>query len=213
MNVTADAPSRQVFINCPYDPKYRDTFYAVVFAVMSCGFDPRSALEAEGSGNQRFIRILDLVRECSLGIHDLSRVELTKKGLPRFNMPFELGLYVGAKHFGDDHQQKKDFLILEGRRNQCQNSCSDLGGVDPMNHGGYPMKAVEHVRTWLNNHVQKGLPGPKALRRDYKSFNDDLPSIMADWSIQLKEAKFQDFKKAVRQWLSLKEKLAASGVS
>jgi len=209
MHVVTDAPTHQVFINCPFDQKYRDTFYAVVFAVMRCGFEPRSALEAEGSANQRYNRILELIRACPLGIHDLSRVELTKKSLPRFNMPFELGLYAGAKHFGDAHQQQKDFLILEGRRNQCQDSCSDLGGVDPMNHGGRPMKAVEHVRTWLNTHVQKGLPGPKALRGDYTSFNKDMPSIMADWRIRLNEVSFQDFKKAAGKWLALKEKLAA----
>jgi hypothetical protein len=89
----ADNLEKQVFINCPFDPGYRATFDAIVFAVLHCGFEPRSALEAGGSGQQRFDRLLVLIGACPLAIHDLSRVELSGKNLPRFNMPFELGLF------------------------------------------------------------------------------------------------------------------------
>jgi len=32
--------------------------------------------------------------------HDISRTELNEHSLPRFNMPLELGLFLGASRFG-----------------------------------------------------------------------------------------------------------------
>ena len=41
----------------------------------------------------RLLKILCIIGECRLGIHDISRTELdAASGLPRFNMPLELGL-------------------------------------------------------------------------------------------------------------------------
>jgi hypothetical protein len=63
-----------VFINCPYDPEYRDNLNALLFAVCDCGFYPRIALESADSGELRFSKICELVRQCRYAIHDLSRV-------------------------------------------------------------------------------------------------------------------------------------------
>jgi hypothetical protein len=41
-----------------------------------------------------------MIGECDYGIHDLSRVEVDAGGIPRFNMPMELGLHLGARLFG-----------------------------------------------------------------------------------------------------------------
>ena len=41
-----------------------------------------------------------LISASPRSIHDLSRVELGENELPRFNMPFELGMALGAKRFG-----------------------------------------------------------------------------------------------------------------
>ena len=43
--------SKRVFINCPFDPDYRELFEAIVFAVLHCGFEPCSALEAAAHGD------------------------------------------------------------------------------------------------------------------------------------------------------------------
>ena len=52
-------------------------------------------------------------------IHDISRTELDKKtSLPRFNMPFELGLFLGAKKFGAFDQSKKRTLILDKKKHR-----------------------------------------------------------------------------------------------
>ena len=87
-----------VFINCPFDEAYWPIFEAVVFCIVDCGFVPRSGLEFTDSGTVRIHHLRDLIRSCKYAIHDLSRVEVsTSSLLPRFNMPFELGLDLGAR--------------------------------------------------------------------------------------------------------------------
>ena len=46
----------------------------------------------------RLARIVSLIDECDLSLHDISRTELNPNRLPRFNMPFELGLAMGRKY-------------------------------------------------------------------------------------------------------------------
>ena len=76
-----------VFINSPFDTSYERQFVALLAAIISIGRTPRCVLEVPG-GPGRLSKIFDLLRECEVSVHDLSRV-----GLPaRFNMPFELGL-------------------------------------------------------------------------------------------------------------------------
>ena len=88
---------RQVFINCPFDAEYLPLFRIIVFVVNACGYHVRCALESQDAGEVRMVKILRLIRECQFGIHDISRTELDPaNGLPRFNMPLELGLFLGA---------------------------------------------------------------------------------------------------------------------
>src|SRR5688572_15103800 len=92
-----------VFINCPFDDDYWPMLEAIVFTVLACGFRPRSALEELDSGTVRLNKIERIIRACKYGIHDLCRVEPgAQTKLPRFNMPFELGLDIAAKAFGAD---------------------------------------------------------------------------------------------------------------
>lgn len=58
-------------------------------------------METEDSGEERIRKIKRIIRECRYGIHDISRVELDAvHQLPRFNMPLELGLFLGAQEYG-----------------------------------------------------------------------------------------------------------------
>ena len=125
-----------VFINCPFDLEYNPTFRALVFAIYACGFRPRSALELDDGGQTRIEKLFNLIDACRYGIHDLSRTELdAKHGLPRFNMPFELGIFLGAKRFGAG-QKAKRALILDIDRYRYQKFISDLAGMDIHEHGG-----------------------------------------------------------------------------
>jgi hypothetical protein len=65
-----------VFINCPFDPSYRKTFDAIVFAVCALGFEPRCALERDDGTQERLTKILQLIEHCQFGIHDLSYMKI-----------------------------------------------------------------------------------------------------------------------------------------
>jgi hypothetical protein len=90
-----------VFLNCPFDSEYWPVFEAIVFTIFACGFVPRCAREEADSSDVRVDKLVRLIQQSRYGIHDISRVELDDAhGLPRFNMPFELGLDLGCKRFG-----------------------------------------------------------------------------------------------------------------
>jgi len=97
MSTSSDA----VFINVPFDRRYKKLFEALVFAVHDCGFEARSAREQDDGSQVRLDKLYEIIGECPFGIHDLSRTGLdTTYRLPRFNMPLELGIFLGAKKFG-----------------------------------------------------------------------------------------------------------------
>ena len=90
-----------VFLNVPFDKKYSRLSDALVFAVYDCGFVARSALGVEDSGKVRVEKILDIIEQSKFGIHDISRAGLDRAtGLARFNMPLELGFFLGATRYG-----------------------------------------------------------------------------------------------------------------
>jgi hypothetical protein len=87
--------AQRAFINCPFDSEYKPLFEAIAFAVLACGIRPRCALEIDDSSEVRIDKIFKIIAECKYGIHDISRTEVTSaSGLPRFNMPLELGNFV-----------------------------------------------------------------------------------------------------------------------
>src|SRR5216684_1644429 len=103
-----------VFINCPFDDGYRPLFEALVFAVHDCGYIARCSREVDDASEVRIEKIAKIISACKFGIHDICRTELdAHTGLPRFNMPLELGMFLGAKRFGRAKQKQKTCLILD----------------------------------------------------------------------------------------------------
>jgi hypothetical protein len=106
---------RDVFINCPFSADYRDHFRAIVYTVVRSGFTPRCARERDDAGEVRYEKICRIIKDCAYGIHDISMTELdADTGLPRFNMPFELGLFLGATKFGAG--SVRSHILAEGIR-------------------------------------------------------------------------------------------------
>jgi hypothetical protein len=132
-----------VFINCPFDRSYRPLFDAIVFAVMALGFEPRCALERDTGTQERLKKIVEIIHSCQFGIHDLSfmRVDRWTK-LPRYNMAFELGLFLGCCEFGGKGHAGKSCLILDRERWRYRKSLSDLSGRDIQGHNSDPKQAV-----------------------------------------------------------------------
>ena len=106
--------SDAVFINVPFDRRYKRLFDALVFAVHDCGFLARCAREQDDGSQVRLDKLFEIIGECRYGIHDLSRTTLDSKyRLPRFNMPLELGIFLGAKRYGGPTHRQKACLILD----------------------------------------------------------------------------------------------------
>ena len=102
-----------VFLNVPFDKKYKSLFDSLIFVVHDCGFTARSALEVEDSGQARVDKILDIIEQSKFGIHDISRAGIDPAtNLARFNMPLELGFFLGAKRFGSAKDREKTKLVV-----------------------------------------------------------------------------------------------------
>jgi hypothetical protein len=83
-----------VFLNIPYDDRFRHQYLAYILGLTQLGLEPRETLGIP-SGERRLDRILALIQSCRYSIHDLSRVEIDRTPpTPRFNMPCELGLTI-----------------------------------------------------------------------------------------------------------------------
>lgn len=128
---TPSAPPN-VFLNVPFDPGYSGLFTTLIGGLIAVGLEPHCVLEIPSGGQNRLERIYGLVERCGVSIHDLSRVTLSGPlRVPRFNMPFELGIAYGLTH-----RQPHQFFIFEARDHRLQASLSDLNGHDPHIHGG-----------------------------------------------------------------------------
>lgn len=197
------ASPRKIFINCPFDGQYKPLFEAILFCVLDCGFLPCSALEEDDSGDVRLLKILRLIRSCKLSIHDISRTELDEHhGLPRFNMPFELGLYLGLRYSGLPSQAKKQCLILDRDRHRFQKYLSDIAGQDIRAHNDSPVDAIECVRDWLRaTSKQTGIPGSDELVRRFKDFQQKLPELCARARLVPTKLILGDYCDMVSRWL------------
>jgi hypothetical protein len=201
-----------VFINCPFDGEFEPLFYAIVFAVIQCGYTVRCTLEAEDTGTTRIDRIYRLIEESRFGIHDISRIEHdTVNNLPRFNMPFELGLFLGARRFGPQRHRNKYCLVLEAERYRYQKYLSDIAGQDIREHDNEPAKAVGAVRDWLASSRQKSakpLPGAIAIMRQYGEFQANLPAMLSAVAIEPAELGFFDRANLMAQFLATRARLS-----
>lgn len=193
-----------VFLNCPFDKEYRRLLDAAVFTVHDCGFHARSALEIYDSGQVRIEKITRLIQECRFGLHDLSRVGLDEHNqLPRFNMPLELGIFLGAKWLGSPKQKRKSALVLDSEPYRYQAFCSDIAGQDIAAHEHDVSQAVRHIRDWLRAaRPEIAIPSGKRIWRRFESFETNLPSLCESMSLEIEELTFTDFTALVSYWLA-----------
>lgn len=192
-----------VFINCPFDEQFRPLFNSIVFTVHDAGFVARSALEVYNAGQVRIEKITKLISECRLGIHDLSRTQLDESSkLPRFNMPLELGIFLGAQWLGSPKQKRKSCIVLERERYRYQAFCSDIAGQDISAHHDDPQVVVRLVRNWLRSvRPEVSIPGGSKIWERYQQFSEDLPIYCDSFDLDLSELTFVDYTTLVAAWL------------
>ena len=147
---TRGETSRSVFINCPYDAQYEPLFDAIVFAVVCCGFHPRSAKESHSVATARMERVFDAIFGSSYSIHDLSRCQGEgEELLARFNMPLELGIAMATRRAAGEGARQHEWMVLVPENAPYARFVSDLAGFDPFRYDGQVESLVKRVIGWL----------------------------------------------------------------
>lgn len=197
---------RSVFINCPFDPKYKPLLNAVIFCVAYLDFSPRLATERIDSGETRIGKILELIRNSRFGIHDLSRSKsAAAEELARHNMPLELGIDLGCRHLGSEHHRRKLHLIMEEERYRHQAAISDLSNSDLAIHGGKPKKALAGVRNFLAPHTTGDAPGPTEIWDRFTDFQGQLFIELAEAGhskADIKALPVAEYIEHIQRWMS-----------
>lgn len=199
----------QVFINCPFDAAFLKIFQAFCFTILDCGFVPRCSQEIDDASQFRLQAIHGLIKNCKYGIHDLSRVELDKKSkLPRFNMPFELGIFYSSKFFGQGNQKHKQCIILEKQQYRYQKFISDISGIDVTPHYHSVKKAIFAIRNWLVTASRRtSIPPAEQIYSRYLKFQRDINRICRERGIDHKTMPFVEMIRNMSDWLKLNQVL------
>lgn len=194
---------QSVFVNVPFDATYRPRFEAILFTITICGYVPRCALEVQDSSEVRIDKIYNLIKGCRYGIHDISRTELDAgTNLPRFNMPFELGVFLGAKRFGDQVQRRKCALILDRSPYRFKKFLSDIAGQDIKDHRDQLVLIIRRVRDWLQHaRASPQLLGGEAINRSFRQFRRALPKSCAHAKLSYQDLSYPDLTNFINRWL------------
>ncbi len=160
-------------------------------------------MEIDDGADVRFEKIQRLISASKYGIHDISVTDADAvTGLPRFNMPLELGVFLGAKRYGQNHQKKKNCLILDRERWRYREFISDIAGHDIRGHDNDQDTAITAVRDWLNAASgRRTIPGGRAIARRFHRFEADLPQICDELEIEPDEITYNDYGTMVSSWL------------
>ncbi|MCW0219384.1 MAG: hypothetical protein OJI67_13750 [Prosthecobacter sp.] len=203
---------RQVFVNCPYSDDYRDLQRAIIFVLIQLGFEPRLAAQISNSGELRMGKIRQQIRECRHSIHDLSLVIAKKKGdSARMNMPYELGLDLGACWYGQSPLHSKVLLVLEQQHGSVKKALSDHAGFDLRTHEGKVDLLIREVRAHFYAHLASKADGIPA---DFPSYDD----LLREWPLfltwlqkrpdgtlrserEIQAMEVAEFKDKVREWM------------
>jgi hypothetical protein len=194
-----------VFLNCPFDDDFRTLLQPLVFTVLYFELEPKIS-RTQSSSYIRINQIKQHIRESKFGIHDLSRSKPMKRNeLPRFNMPYELGLDIGCSEYGGRKYRDKRILILETERYHYQKVISDIAGQDIENHDDDPATLVRKVRNWFST-ADNTTTYPRAniIWIGYNQFYDDMTRTLSAegfTAAEIEDMPISDFIKFARRWI------------
>ena len=132
-----------VFLNIPYDNEFEDLYVAYIVGLTQLGLRVNAALAVPNQG--RLETIIRLIGKSNVSIHDLSRDKLSK-GIPRFNIPLELGLALYRSHATKGRHR---VYVFESKSYRTQKSTSDINGIDPQIHHGTAKGVMAGLRNIL----------------------------------------------------------------
>ena len=194
-----------VFLNMPITDDYLEIQRLIVFTILSCGFIPRFSLETD-TGSLRLTKIIELMKSCRLSIHDISFVSLdSRTNLPRFNMPFELGICFGLKESGIKRNKSMAIQVLTREPYQHQKLISDLSGCDFQSYNNSETKLlILRIRDFLDNN-SPGLRFIKANKADqhferWNFFLSELPILCQNENLDSNEFTYTNFLSLAENW-------------
>ncbi|MBU1019659.1 MAG: hypothetical protein KJ847_00475 [Firmicutes bacterium] len=159
--------NKNVFINCPYDDKYRPSMHILIYMV--CKFSHKPLLAGMYSDvDDRMAKIIQLIGDSEIGIHDISMMEFDgNSNLARFNMPFELGIDYAHKKYVNPNNK---LLILEKEPYLSKKTISDLGGNDIVAHKNDPEEIIKSVRHFfVGLYSLKNVKYQAAIYQEYQT--------------------------------------------
>ncbi len=159
---------KSVFLNVPYDKEFGPLFLAYIVGISGFGLVPRASLENQGA-THRINHIVDLLHESDWSIHDMSRIDV-----PRFNMPFELGLAYHHSLSGEH-----TCFIFSVDYNRFEASLSDFKGFDIHQHGNDVSRVFSSLCAAFTS--QQLNPTVKDMAAVYELLKDRAPAILEDF--------------------------------
>lgn len=139
-----------VYINCPFDKKFEQYYSSILFTIIFLGYEPRSTLCNTDSSIPRLDKILALIKECDISVHDISYAKaVKKKEYYRLNMAFELGMdYCYKKSINDS----KKFIIIASDEHDYKRALSDMSAIDIQHYTNY-VKLIDRIINWFKNNL------------------------------------------------------------
>ena len=190
---------KNVFINCPFDQEYYSLLKTTLFTVIYIDLNPLLS-ETMDSDSIRVEEIKKLIKRSKYSIHDISRLE---GELPRFNMPFELGLDIGCKSFSS--LKNKKCLILEKERYRYMKVISDISGQDIKNHDDDPPKIVKCIRDWIATNSKRRKISPHTIIWEaYCEFDYEFDKVLKKDKLnpnKIWELPFSEVIKTMKLWI------------
>ena len=124
--------------------------------------------------------------------------------LPRFNMPYELGLDIGSIEYGSRKLKSKKILILESEKYHYLKVISDISGQDISSHDDDPKKLLSRVITWFES-ISPPIGG-YGVTHVWTSYNKCLAEIANILSSnytedEIKNMTIAPFIKYVKDWV------------
>lgn len=193
-----------VFINCPFDKEYSPLLRALSFTLLYLELEPNLS-QTLSSSSIRINQIKNHIKNCKFSIHDLSRSKpLQQDDLPRFNMPFELGIDIGAAEYGGKKLKSKKTLILETEKYHYQKVLSDIAGQDIASHEDDPATLSKKVRNWISdNSADKSTPSHSKVFYAFNQFSSDLTTRLSSTytAEEIEEMPIGEYIKFAKDWI------------
>jgi len=196
-----------VFINCPFDSQYQPLFESIIFTIFICGFKPRCALEHDDASESRIEKINNIIVDCKYGFHDISRTEVDPiSQLRRFNIPLELGMFLGCKRFSSGRKKEKTCIIFDKISYRYQQFISDIAGQDIKFHDNNPKMLIKSLRNmFLTNNPDLKIHGANFIIKKYEAYQLDKKNIKINLDLDDDddELTYSDHVKIIQQWLRI----------